>query len=39
MVIRMAAHCVAAYLLTDIANALRVPVWDIAAFVKALLGA
>lgn len=26
-------------LLTDIANALRVPVWDIAAFAKALLGA
>jgi hypothetical protein len=25
--------------LTDIANALRVPVWDIAAFAKALLGA
>jgi hypothetical protein len=26
-------------LLTDIANALRVPVWDIAAFAKVLLGA
>jgi hypothetical protein len=25
--------------LADIANALRVPVWDIAAFAKALLGA
>jgi len=25
--------------LPDIANALRVPVWDIAAFAKALLGA
>jgi hypothetical protein len=27
------------YVYADIANALRVPVWDIAAFAKALLGA